>query len=77
MPKRYKKSRRRRRRRSFKRRPANTILNKVRYFKHKCVTTGRIRIEGGNIGTVLTISRYDYAGLISNVVGINTPDRWA
>lgn len=51
-----------------------------RYFNHKC--TGIIRVDGSIAGATAgqndyTFSRFDYQGIIANVIGINSPPRWA
>lgn len=74
MPKRYKRSKRRSRSRK---KPKNTILKNVRYFKHKLTAVGSLEVLPGYQTASLVISRYDFQGVVANVLGINTPSRWA
>jgi len=51
-----------------------------RYFKHKM--TGVIPVfstdqVAGEQKIDFIFSRYDYAGIVANVYGINSPPRWA
>lgn len=71
---------RRRTNRKYKNSP---LANAPRYFRHKL--TGVIPLEGrpdasGDTSPyiqTIVFARYDYAGIVSGVYGINSAPRWA
>jgi len=76
--KQYRKTRSKRRARRSRNAP---LANSPRYFKHKI--TGVINIGGPALNgeqpytQTVVFSRFDYAGIVSDVIGINTAPRWA
>ncbi len=72
MPKSKRSSRSRRRRRN-----RNTAIQRLRYFPQKC--THVIEVTADNAGSIektWVFSRYDYAGIVQSVYGINSPVRF-
>lgn len=75
------KRRQMRNRRNRKMRATAPLAMKPRYFRHKL--TGVISLGGAPQGQpqpftqTIVFSRYDYQGIVSNVYGINSADRWA
>lgn len=81
MPKKTGRSRRARRSRAKRSmRKVAPLAMSPRYFNHKC--TGIIQVDGSLEGVLTgsrnyTFARFDYAGIVSDVIGINSPPRWA
>jgi len=83
MPKNYTRkrssTRRKRTYRRHKNRRGSKLLKQLRYFDHKL--TGIIVVKADDLPSqqqekTYVFSRFDYKGIIANVIGINSPPRW-